>query len=250
MAYKQESVKPYHTGEEKATQVGAMFDNIAPSYDRFNHLLSWGFDKGWRKKSINALGKYSPKHILDISTGTGDFAILTARLLSPDSIVGADISEGMMEVGRRKAKEEGLHETITFRHEDCVSMSFADHTFDAVTVAFGVRNYENLDRCLREIHRVLKEDGHLLILELSTPPHFPMRQLFWLYSHTVIPAAGYLFSSDHKAYPYLTASVEAFPQAEEMAEILKRNGFGDVEYRRLTCGICTMYIATPHKHHG
>ncbi len=245
MVYKQESVKPYSTSGTKAEQVGEMFDNIAPAYDRSNHLLSWGLDRAWRTKAIKALGIHSPKHILDISTGTGDFAILTARLLSPVSIVGADISEGMMDVGRRKVREEGLDGTITFRHEDCTRMSFPDHTFDAVTVAFGVRNYEHLDLCLSEMRRVLKEDGHLLILELSTPPRFPMRQLFWLYAHTVIPAAGLLFSNDRDAYPYLTSSVEAFPQAEEMEAILRKSGLGNVSWRRLTSGICTMYLASP-----
>ncbi len=245
MAYRQESVKPYDADGEKAAQVGEMFNNIAPAYDRFNRLLSWGLDRSWRTKAVKTLGAHSPKHILDISTGTGDFAILTARLLSPVSVVGADISEGMMEVGRRKVREEGLDSVITFRHEDCTRMSFPDHTFDAVTVAFGVRNYEHLDLCLREMRRVLTPNGHLLILELSTPPRFPMRQLFWLYAHTVIPAVGCLFSSDRKAYPYLTASVEAFPQAEEMAGILARNGYSNVSWQRLTCGICTVYLAQP-----
>ncbi len=222
-----------------------MFDNIAPTYDRLNRLLSWGFDSQWRTKSIAALGKHSPQDILDISTGTGDFAILTARLLHPVSIIGADISEGMMDVGKRKVRDEGLDGTISFRREDCMRLSFPSRSFDAVTVAFGVRNYENLDTCLRELRRVLREDGHLLILELSTPPHFPMRQLFWLYSHTVMPAVGWLMSRDRKAYAYLTASVEAFPQAEKMEGILAASGFTDIQWQRYTGGICTMYLAKP-----
>ncbi len=240
-----EAVTPYRTGEPKGAQVEAMFDGIAPVYDRFNHILSLGFDRGWRTKSILALGKHSPRSILDISTGTGDFAILTARMLRPASIVAADTSEGMMAVGRRKVAELGLDNVISFRREDCMRLSFPDRSFNAVTVAFGVRNYERLDTCLCELRRVLRTDGHLLIVELSTPPHSPMRQLFRLYSHTVMPTAGYLMSHDRQAYDYLTASMEAFPQAEEMADTLARNGFRNVRWRRYTCGICTMYLAQP-----
>ncbi len=224
-----------------------MFDHIAPVYDRINHLLSLGIDRQWRRRSIRALGKFHPRRILDISTGTGDFAILTARMLRPERIVGADISEGMMAVARQKVEREGLSGTISFSREDCQSLSFESDSFDAVTVAFGVRNYADLDTCLQEIRRVLRPGGHLLIIELSAPARFPMRGLFHLYAHTLMPATGRLFSHDCEAYNYLTASVEAFPQAEQMEEIMAKNGFRDIRWRRYTFGICTMYLATPKK---
>jgi len=245
MAYKQEAVKPYTQSQHKGEQVEEMFNHIAPKYDLLNHLLSWGIDKGWRRKSIDALGAFRPRHMLDIATGTGDFAILAAERIKPQSIIGADLSEGMMEVGRQKVAEKGLSQTITFQREDCMHLSFADETFDAVTVAYGVRNYQDLDKGLREMRRVLKPNGHLLIVELATPPRFPMRQLFWLYAHVVMPAVGWLFSRDRKAYSYLTASMEAFPQGEVMEGILKQAGFEQVRWKRFTFGICTMYLACP-----
>ena len=170
-------------------------------------------------------------------------AILAAQRLNPRHIVGADLSEGMMAQGREKVRKAGLEDVISFQREDCMHLSFADQTFDAVTVAYGVRNFEDLDTGLREMRRVLKPDGHLLILELAAPPHFPMRQLFWLYSHVVMPLAGRLFSRDKRAYTYLTASMEAFPQGEVMEGLLRQAGFGEVEWRRFTFGICTMYLA-------
>ncbi|MCD8301476.1 MAG: bifunctional demethylmenaquinone methyltransferase/2-methoxy-6-polyprenyl-1,4-benzoquinol methylase UbiE [Prevotellaceae bacterium] len=247
MAYRQEVIKPYSAEGDKGTQVGAMFDHIAPVYDRLNHLLSLGIDRQWRRRSLRALAGFQPRRILDISTGTGDFAILTARMLRPERIVGADISEGMMAVARQKVEREGLSGVVSFSREDCQSLSFESDSFDAVTVAFGVRNYADLDTCLREMCRVLRPGGHLLILELSAPARFPMRELFRLYAHTLMPATGRLLSHDRQAYNYLTASVEAFPQAEQMAAILARDGFQGIQWRRYTCGICTMYLATPKK---
>ncbi len=247
MAYLQEQIKPYSPEGDKWEQVRAMFDSIAPVYDRLNHLFSFGIDSHWRRYAIKQLGKHEPQTILDMSTGTGDFAILTARLIKPESIVGADISEGMMHVGRRKVEEAGLSQVISFRREDCERMSFPDASFDAVTVAFGVRNYEHLDACLREMGRVLRKGGHLLIIELSSPERFPMRQLFHLYAHTLMPLIGRLVSHDGKAYDYLTASIEAFPTAKAMTAILEANGFRPLRLRRMTGGICTMYLATPLK---
>ncbi len=247
MAYLEESIKPYESTEGKAAQVRRMFDGIAPTYDRLNHLFSLGIDRRWRRRAVRALGEFSPRTILDISTGTGDFAILMARMLRPERVVAADISEGMMEVGREKVRREGLEQVIAFQREDCERLSFKASQFDAVTVAFGVRNYERLEVCLREMGRVTRRGGHVLILELSSPRTFPMRQLFHLYAHTVMPTWGALVSHDPEAYHYLTASVEAFPQAEEMEGILRRCGFEDVRWRRMTGGICTMYMATPDK---
>ena len=221
-----------------------MFDKIAPSYDRLNHALSLGIDRRWRRTAVDALGKHQPQQILDIATGTGDFALLLAKRIKPQHIVGADISEGMMAVGREKVKEEGLQNVISFQYEDCMQLSFPDGSFDAVTSSYGVRNFQNLDKGLQEMQRVLRPGGHLLIVELTPPPSFPMKQLFWLYAHVVMPLLGRLISHDDSAYTYLPASMEAFPQPEQMEGILHKAGFTEVQWRRFTFGISTMYLAT------
>lgn len=235
---------PYNGEEEKTPQVERMFNGIAHSYDRLNHLLSFDIDRRWRRHTIRALQPYSHNQILDIATGTGDFAILAARLLHPAHIIGADISQGMMDVARKKALEAGLAEVISFQKEDCMRLSFPDDSFDAVTVAYGVRNFSDLDRGLKEMLRVLKPGGHAAILELSAPARFPMKQLFWLYAHVVMPTVGALISKDAKAYQYLPASMEAFPQGEQMRAILQKAGYQDVRFRRFTFGLSTMYIAS------
>lgn len=209
-----------------------------------NHRLSWDIDKGWRKKAIAQLQPFSPRHILDIATGTGDFAILAARMLTPEKLIGADISEGMMDIGRQKVKRVRLEQIISFEKEDCLQLSYPENSFDAVTAAFGIRNFPDLDRGLKEIFRVLKPDGHLSIVELTAPVAFPMKQLFKVYSHTVLPIYGRLVSRDDSAYRYLTATIEAFPQGEQMVGILKKAGFSEARFERLTFGICTMYLAT------
>ncbi|WP_048798770.1 bifunctional demethylmenaquinone methyltransferase/2-methoxy-6-polyprenyl-1,4-benzoquinol methylase UbiE [Segatella buccae] len=241
--YEQESIKPYNSGE-KGKQVEEMFNNIAPTYDTLNHRLSWDIDKGWRKKAIAQLQPFSPRHILDIATGTGDFAILAARMLTPEKLIGADISEGMMDIGRQKVKRARLEQIISFEKEDCLQLSYPENSFDAVTAAFGIRNFPDLDRGLKEIFRVLKPGGHLSIVELTSPVAFPMKQLFKVYSHTVLPIYGRLVSRDDSAYRYLTATIEAFPQGEQMVGILKKAGFSEARFERLTFGICTMYLAT------
>ena len=241
--YEQEKITPYHDGE-KASQVEQMFDNIAPTYDKLNHRLSWDIDKGWRRKAIKALAPYQPQSLLDIATGTGDFAILAAQMLQPKKLIGADISEGMMDIGRQKVKALGLDNVVTFEKEDCLHLSYNNDTFDAVTAAFGIRNFADLDAGLCEMCRVLKPGGHLSIVELTTPISFPMRQLFRIYSHTVLPVYGRLISRDTSAYSYLTKTIEAFPQGERMVEILKKAGFAEAQFKRLTFGICTMYFAT------
>ena len=243
MTYKQEEINPYHEGE-KAQQVEQMFDNIAPTYDTLNHRLSWDIDKGWRRKAIRQLAPYHPKTMLDIATGTGDFAILAAQMLQPERLVGADISEGMMKIGRQKVAQMGLQKVITFDKEDCLQLSYADNTFDAVTAAFGIRNFADLDRGLREMCRVLKPGGHLSIAELTTPVRWPMKQLFHIYAHTVLPVYGRLISKDSSAYSYLTRTIEAFPQGGLMVEILRKAGFSEASFKRLTFGICTIYFAT------
>lgn len=241
--YDQEKIKPYGKQGDKGQLVEEMFDNIAPTYDALNHRLSWDIDKGWRRKAIGLLAPFHPQSILDIATGTGDFAILAAQKLHPGKLIGADISEGMMNIGKEKVKKLGLDDIVSFKKEDCMAMSFEDNTFDAVTAAFGIRNFQDLDRGLKEMCRVLKKGGHLSIAELTTPVSFPMKQLFHIYSHTFLPVYGKLISKDSSAYSYLTATIEAFPQGEKMMEILKKAGFSKVSFKRLTFGICTLYFA-------
>ena len=241
--YEQEKIIPYNGKGDKGKLVEEMFDKIAPTYDTLNHRLSWDIDKGWRKKAIKQLQPYHPQLMLDIATGTGDFAILSAKLLSPQKMVGIDISEGMMKIGQQKVEKEGLQEIISFKKEDCTQLSFNDNSFDAVTAAFGIRNFQNLDQGLKEMCRVLKPGGHLSIVELTTPVSFPMKQLFKIYSHSILPIYGKLISKDNNAYSYLTNTIEAFPQGEVMLKILKKAGFKDASFQRLTFGICTMYFA-------
>ena len=241
--YEQEKIKPYDGEGEKGKLIEEMFDNIAPTYDTLNHRLSGNIDKGWRKKAIRQLQSFRPKQMLDIATGTGDFAILAAKELKPEHLIGADISEGMMAIGREKVKAAGLSDVISFHKEDCLNLSFPDNTFDAVTAAFGIRNFQNLDKGLAEICRVLKKGGHLSIVELTTPVKFPMKQLFRIYSNTFLLNYAKFISKDKSAYEYLNKTVEAFPQGEKMMEIFQKAGFAKSSFRRLTFGICTMYFA-------
>ena len=241
--YEQEKIIPYNGKGEKSKLVEEMFDKIAPTYDTLNHRLSWDIDKGWRKKAIKQLQPYHPQLMLDIATGTGDFAILAARELFPSHLIGADISEGMMTIGREKVKKAGLSKVISFQKEDCLNLSFPDNTFDAVTAAFGIRNFQNLDKGLTEICRVLKKGGHLSIVELTTPVSFPMKQLFRIYSNTILLNYAKFISKDKSAYEYLNKTVEAFPQGERMMEIFHKAGFAKSSFKRLTFGICTMYLA-------
>lgn len=243
MDYPQEHIKPYNRDGKKSELVEEMFDNIASSYDQLNHTLSLGIDRWWRKKAIKYLRPFRPRRMMDVATGTGDFAILACRELQPDSLIGTDISEGMMNVGREKVRQAHLADKISFAREDCTSLSFADGSFDAVTVAFGIRNFEGLDKGLSEMCRVLTPGGHLVILELSTPTSFPMKQLYALYSKVVIPLIGKCISKDNSAYTYLPQSIQAFPQGEVMQEVIRKAGFSEVNFRRLTFGICTLYTA-------
>lgn len=244
MNYPQEDIKPYNSDENKGKQVEKMFDNIASAYDKLNHTLSLGIDKRWRKKAINYLKPFAPKKMMDVATGTGDFAIQAYKMLQPDELLGTDISEGMMNVGRGKVNKLGLSDKIKFKKEDCTSLSLPNDSFDAITVAFGIRNFENLDKGLKEMYRVLNNDGHLVILELSEPEQFPMKQLYSIYSKVVIPTLGKLLSKDNSAYSYLPKSIKAFPQGEVMRRIIEKAGFKKVEFKRLTFGICTLYLAS------
>ena len=241
--YQQETIKPYNNGD-KASQVEQMFDNIAPTYDTLNHRLSWNIDRYWRRKALKRLQPYDPRRVLDIATGTGDFAILAAETLQQATVKGVDISEGMMQIAREKVARLKLDTQISFERQDCTAMTYPENSYDAVIAAFGIRNFANLDKGLAEMCRVLQSGGHLCILELTTPVAFPMRQLFHIYSHTVLPLYGRIVSRDTAAYSYLTKTIEAFPQGEQMVGILKKAGFAEASFQRLTCGICTLYFAT------
>ena len=240
--YKQETIKPYSEEGSKATQVEAMFDNIAPKYDTLNHRLSWNIDRYWRNKAIGELALSHPANVLDIATGTGDFAILAAEKLGAH-VTATDISNGMMEIGRKKVADKHLDNLVTFERQDCTALSYPADCYDAVISAFGIRNFQDLEQGLREMYRVLKPGGMLCVLELTTPIATPMKQLFHIYSNTVLPAYGKLVSKDKQAYSYLNKSIEAFPQGEKMMEILSRIGFSKVNFKRLTFGICTLYKA-------
>ena len=243
MSYKHEDLKPYRNEGEKVEQIEEMFDNIAPEYDKFNYIASMNIDRIWRKRAISALKPYAPRKVLDIATGTGDLALLINKILSPDDIIGCDISEGMMQVARNKCQKQDIT-NIKFHKEDCTAMSYPDESFDAVTSSFGIRNFQELDKALSEMCRVLRKGGHLAILELSSPVKFPMKQLFPVYSRYILPLLGRIFSKDTKAYKYLPDSIAAFPQGEVLQNAIKNAGFSKVEFRRFTGGICTFYLAT------
>ncbi|MDR0814336.1 MAG: bifunctional demethylmenaquinone methyltransferase/2-methoxy-6-polyprenyl-1,4-benzoquinol methylase UbiE [Bacteroidales bacterium] len=242
MNYPSEKVLPYSGNEaSKGVQVAKMFDEIAPRYDLLNHALSFGIDRYWRKKGILSLQDVCPAKILDIATGTGDLAIQACKMLKPTQITGIDISDGMMQIGKAKVSGAGLSGVITFEQQDCTAMRFADHSFDAAMIAFGIRNFADIDSGLREILRVLRPGGKLMILELSTPEYFPMKQLYQLYS-AIIPVIGRCISRSKAAYRYLPKSIAAFPQNAKMKAIMEQTGFGKVAYRKMTFGICTMYL--------
>ncbi|HEV7231233.1 MAG TPA: bifunctional demethylmenaquinone methyltransferase/2-methoxy-6-polyprenyl-1,4-benzoquinol methylase UbiE [Bacteroidia bacterium] len=235
-----EGVTPYNTDAAKKTQVADMFDNIAHRYDLVNQLLSFGIHKGWRKKAVGMLEKDHPRLILDIATGTGDFAIEALRL-KPDKVIGVDISEGMMKMGREKLLKMGLSNRIELRSGDSENLPFADNTFDALTVGFGVRNFENLEKGLAGMLRVLKPDAQAVILEFSKPRIFPVKQIYSFYFKRVCPFIGKVFSRDNRAYTYLNESVTAFPDGEDFLNIMRRLGYDQCTRTSLTFGIATIY---------
>lgn len=219
-----------------------MFDHISPRYDFLNHFLSMGIDIRWRKKAISKLKKYQPKTILDVATGTGDFAI-EAMTLQPESITGIDLSEGMLQKGRKKIADKKLENTIQLLKGDSEALPFPDNQFDAVTVAFGVRNFENLNKGLTEINRVLKPGGILIVLEFSKPTVFPVKQLYGFYFKYLLPLMGKVISSDNSAYTYLPESVKAFPDGKTFVNILNECGFTNGSYDSLSFGIASIYKA-------
>ena len=243
MSYKVEKVNPYRPDQPKKEQVIRMFNRIAPTYDRLNIILSWGIDNYWRSDALKELRRYPHKQLLDIATGTGDFAILAQKILHPEKITTVDITEEMMHVGEKKVKAKKLQDIITFEIQDCTNMTFADNSFDAATIAFGARNFEDIDKSFQEVLRVLKPGGVFLFIELTMPQETPMKQLFSLYTQYVMPVLSGIFATEQRAYNYLLKSIAAFPQGREMMLILKKNGFTHIRLRRYTLGIATLYIA-------
>ena len=236
-----EEVKPYYKeSTSKKEEVAEMFNNISGKYDFLNHFLSMGIDKIWRRKAINELKEVQPKRILDIATGTGDFALAALRL-NPEQVDGVDISQGMLDVGIEKMKKKGVDSIIKMQLGDSESLPFEDATFDALTVGFGVRNYENLKNGLSDMLRVLRPGGKAVILEFSKPKRFPIKQLFGFYSKNLIPFFGKLISKDKRAYAYLPESVEAFPEGQAFLDILSEVGYKNVKARTVSGGIATIY---------
>lgn len=231
-------VKPYQANGSKKEQVQQMFDNIAHKYDFLNRFLSLGIDVGWRKKAIKMLAEHEPKKILDVATGTADFALATLPL-QPEEVIGVDISEGMLDVGRKKITDQGIT-NVRLEYGDSEQLRFEDNQFDAVIVAFGVRNFENLDQGLAEINRVLRPGGVAMILEFSKPTGL-FGLIFSIYNKTLLPLWGKLFSGDSAAYTYLPESVAAFPEGDEFKQIMRSLSYLKVNDRRLTFGVCSIY---------
>ena len=237
-------VKPYNNeSTSKKEEVAEMFNNISKRYDFLNHFLSLGIDKLWRKKAIKKLRDLQPKKILDIATGTGDFAIAALKL-NPTEVIGVDISQGMLDVGIEKMKRKGVDHVIQMKIGDSEELPFEDGYFDALTVGFGVRNYENLEKGLTDMLRVLRPGGKAIILEFSKPKKFPMKQAFGFYSKRIIPFFGKRISKDERAYAYLPESVAAFPEGKEFMEILEKIGYTDVSAQTVSGGIATIYAGT------
>ena len=240
--YTHDKVVPFKDSElGKKQQVAAMFDKIAFRYDFLNRFLSGGIDLYWRRRAIRELAALQPKHILDVATGTADMAIFMTRYLSPEKITGIDISTGMLEIGRQKIARHKLEDKIMLQEGDSENIQAPDNTFDAITVAFGVRNFENLEKGLKEMLRVLKPGGRLVILEFSHPRTTGIRQLYNLYLNTLAPRIGKMVSHSGEAYQYLNDSVKAFPEGTALVRILEKNGYANTRLKRLSLGICSIY---------
>mgnify|MGYP002855053290 FL=1 len=237
-----EQVTPYGEGA-KTEQVRQMFDSIAPAYDFMNRAMTLGIDIWWRRLAVKRLKPIRPTRILDVATGTGDFAIQLHHSLHPQHITGIDLSRGMLDEACRKVKEKGLEDVISFEQGDCMKLPIEEGTFDAVTVAFGVRNFEHLQQGYQEMARVLRPGGMLCVLELSTPTHPLIRWFYDLYTLHVIPWIGSMKSGDKSAYRYLPQSIAAVPQGDDMLQLMRNAGLEEAAFRRLTLGVCTVYTA-------
>jgi len=236
-------VTPYKDSDlSKKQQVTEMFDNVSDNYDLLNRILTFGIDIKWRKKVVHIIGEKNPEKILDIATGTGDFAIMLAEL-KPKKIIGLDLSKGMLDIGIKKVKEKKLEDLIEMVIGDSENLPFTDNYFDAISVGFGVRNFENLDKGLQEICRVLKPNGIFVVLETSQPEKFPAKQLFNFYSNYIIPTIGKIFSKDKRAYTYLPKSAAVFPYGKKFNNILEKNGFNNATNTPLTFGAASIYTA-------
>jgi demethylmenaquinone methyltransferase/2-methoxy-6-polyprenyl-1,4-benzoquinol methylase len=240
-----DEVVPYHdSGLNKKEQVADMFNSIAHRYDFMNRFLTAGIDIGWRKKAISQLKELAPQKILDVATGTADVAIMTAEILKPKKIIGIDISEGMLELGRKKLEKSGLSSTIELQTGDSEVINFEDNTFDAVTVAFGVRNFQNLEKGLKEMRRVLRPGGKLVVLEFSRSKNKVFAAICNFYMNVVTPAIGKLFAKNKDAYQYLNDSVQAFPEGQTFINIMNEAGFTQTYLKTLSFGICTIYCGS------
>lgn len=237
---KHDSVTPYNSNEDKKEQVAQMFDNIANRYDLLNGILSLGIHKGWRKKCVTVLYSKHPKQILDVATGTADFAIECVKL-NPDKIIGIDISDGMMHVGREKLQKLNLDSLISLQNGNAETVSFPDNTFDAIVVGFGVRNFQNLEKGLSNLFRILKPGGQIVILEFSYPKNWLVKASYNFYFSYITPVVGKIFSKDTRAYSYLTESVKAFPNNEKFVEILNKLHYKKTSYTSLSMGIAAIY---------
>jgi demethylmenaquinone methyltransferase/2-methoxy-6-polyprenyl-1,4-benzoquinol methylase len=239
--YSHDRIKPFSAEGSKKEQVRSMFDRIAPRYDFMNRFLSAGIDKSWRKKAIQSFQNDRPQILLDVATGTGDMAIMAAKLLKPSNIIGIDISENMLEAGRKKIQKEKIGTKIDLYSGDGETINFGEDTFDGVMVAFGVRNFENLEKGLSEIFRVLKPGAQLVVLEFSKPRLPVIKQLYNLYMGVVAPQMAKWFNQNKKAYQYLNESAKAFPDRQNFIDILKQTGYSNTECKPLSLGICCIY---------
>ena len=236
-------VTPYKDSRSKKEQVAEMFDNVSYKYDFLNRILTFGIDMKWRKLVVKTVSKNNPKQILDIATGTGDFAIMLSKL-NPKKIIGLDLSQGMLNIGIQKIKKKNLEHLVEMIQGDSENLPFEDNSFDAITVGFGVRNFENLDKGLQEIYRILKPNGIFVVLETSQPEGFIMKPLYKFYSRYIIPTVGKIFSKDKRAYDYLPKSAAVFPYGKRFNNILEKNRFINTTNKPLTFGIASMYTAT------
>lgn len=243
--FEHDDIVPFQgSGLEKKQQVADMFNSIAGRYDFLNRLLSGGTDIRWRKKAIAQLKEIKPKKVLDVATGTADVAIMTYNILHPEKIIGIDISDGMLDLGRKKIEKQGLQHVIELFNGDSETINYPDNSFDAVTVAFGVRNFQYLEKGLQEMLRVLRPGGKLVVLEFSKPKQKGFKSLYNFYMKVIAPKAGGIFAKNKDAYQYLNNSVQAFPEREQFTELMKQTGFKNIYYKTLSLGICSIYCGS------